>query len=233
MTNKETLQNNNNRLNANNNTLNSILETINNLPEAGGSGENISVNSEDDLKNEYKNHIFECINSMKKNGDSDEVYINEPVTLYSPGEEYKYYFVRHNGSQYHIVWTTNEFLKKAYNANGLSPSQIYLRGAYIKTSNDKTSFEEDVTYLSLTVDSQETAYRISTGFNTVEECIEEIRKPDVKFTAGTAGSYWTSNTISETSITPCSNMICFNPENQIVTNKRISKNETIIPITTE
>jgi hypothetical protein len=148
--------------------------------------------------------------------------MSEPVTLYTPVETHKHYFVRYNNG-YQLVWCSSSSMYPSTAGPGIQPAYVYMDAIEIKTDTWEY-FSTGFKNISVNTLAQ---YRTSETYDTVEECIAAAQNPNTKYTQGGANTYWTHTLISDTSLTPCSNMLCFDNDGKIIPSTRISYNETI------
>ena len=201
-------------------TANEFDTRIENL-STGGGGNNLPIPTMlNEVDVNYVTSLIQVENSLLQAISNENPYTEEAVTLYTPSAEHKYYFIRNNGSGYQLIWSVTPYLKP-YSGSTLMMCELYIPGGYFKNGVIRKNTSVGVSMESIS------PYRSSNTYSTLEECIASAKDKNTSYTLGNPNSSWTSYTVSETSITPCSNMVCFNANNVIVPNRKISSNETI------
>lgn len=187
------------------------------------------IASLEDIRTTIDNKTLSTISYLMSYPDTYEKYTTEPVTLYTPSVDCKYYTIRCRGSNaYSILWLPPVFLKyysvaafhttslnvsqREYNANGTM-------GSISGTGVNLTSFSIIGYY--------------SSNYSSIEECIEAMKSPDTTYTQSTSAYKWSFDDPRQYGWSdyafPCTNLPCF--ENDILLqSKKVSSEETIVVI---
>ena len=157
------------------------------------------------------------LNPLLETTNTNEGYINDNVIIYTPMDTYKYYCIRKN-SGYNIIWCNHPILNyDSYNTMSINCLQI---GTY-EISNGESKPSSVKPY------NKTGTYYISGNYNTLDECIQALQNKNTIYTSGSTAGIYTNTLITETMLTPCSNMICFGKNGILTPSRKVSNNETI------
>lgn len=184
--------------------------------ESGGGTVNITTVTE--LNNVFFNVIMLYKDYLSSIVNSYDLYTEEPVTLYTPSANNKYYLIRKKGqSSYGIVWFPERIL--TYETSIAVETQDITIHALVYL--DKVTSES---IIAKKIYSGVNAY-LSPDYSTFEECINAIQNPSTTYS--TAGSSsWTSYADGNYDIC-CSNLPYLKKDETPGRSRKISSNETI------
>lgn len=140
------------------------------------------------------------------------------ITLYTPIDTHKFYFIRKNASGYHLIWC-EDFILMPDTTTSLKNHSLRFKLGYIKNNSSELTIE---LYSGVSA-----CYVSTSAFGTLEECIAAAEDRNTTYTKGTNGTSWGSTIITNEEITPYSNMLCFNKNGDLTPSRKISSNETI------
>lgn len=194
----------------------------------GSSSETFIPTSLKDLIDKYDIFLKTISKSLSDTTNINEPYTTEPIILYSPSDANKHYFIRNNGSGYQFVWCEGTSIQN-YNNIGIMPSQVDTKSG-VKIETD--GYVSSGSIMDVSPSTMGTLYRTSNAYATIEECIAAVKDPTTAYVSVSTSNYWNHTLITDTSITPYSNMVCFGLNDEIIPSAKISSNETIEVIPT-
>ena len=204
-------------------------------------GSNEPVTNEITSVQELNSAMIDCVIDLfdyyqSRIDNTFNVDTNEPVTLYTPAEGFKYYVIRYRNNQFQALWFNCMFIKERtaplvqeLNTQLIGTMNTYmaLKGyAHIPNTLVTASFQ----------DASVNAY-LSPTFDTVEEVINALKSSETIYTTATNANwtvqYHSGDNYDSYNSTPYTNMYFMNYQYSLVTKKKISSNEIIevIPAT--
>jgi hypothetical protein len=141
-------------------------------------------------------------------------YTDQPVTLYSPAKTNLIYAIRYRNNLYQIIWFPNHLLLQQKNNSSLYVTTMIVDrlDGLDKNFNAHFGMSGSSSYTSPT-------------YATLDEAIVAIQSNTTKYTATGGGDWGTMN--GPNGPVPYTNGVYFDPSYNMLTNKRISYNETI------
>ena len=230
MNNKEILQTYNERLETNNTSLTDILETVKSLSDATTIPKDMPELSNmiaTLMQGMIEYQMTEYVNNYPK-------FTEEPVTLYTPSEECKNYFIRcsvNRNSAFDVYW----YNSCSFIMDGTKTAiytYAYQTPSILVSTNGEIKFGSNYAYGNFGTKY----YKASSTFATLEEAIEAMKSPETTYTSGTNNYFakYGAKVIAATNIPVINSMSV--KEMVMETNPqvmKISANETIAVIPTE
>lgn len=184
------------------------------------------VASLEDIRTTIDNDTFSIISYLMDYSNTYETYTNEPVTLYTPSADCKYYTIRCRGiNTYSILWLPPIFLKYYSVALFHTVCLIVSQRTY---HADGTM--DSISGTGVSLGGMSIIGYYSSNYSSIEECIEAMKSPNTTYTQGTSAYKWSFDDPRQYGWSeyafPCTNLPCF--ENDILLqSKKVSSDETI------
>lgn len=185
---------------------------------------------------EYNNYIDTIPNQY-------EGYTNNAMTLYTPNEYFKNYWIRYRNGTYQIIWFPSCTYLWDYNNLGLNTNIVaIMRNKYYNVSKATLGFKMDIiNYNNLrsyenrspfsTLPAELSRTYASPSYSTLEECLNAIQSTSTQYTNAVGNEYGCENFSSG-----FTNMLYVNysgnanDDDIFLYPKKISTNETIVAI---
>ena len=179
----------------------------------------------EDMQRVINSKIGDVIAYFRNYPDTYETYTNEPVTLYTPSVDCKYYTIRCRGlNSYSILWIPPTFINYY---------SVALFHTALLTISKRTHLLDGNLYNSegsISLGTYNIVGYYSSNYSSIEECIEAMKSPNTTYTEAPSSYKWSFEDPRQYGWSdyafPCTNLPCFE-NNILLQSKKVSSDETI------